>query len=592
MGKLDPSISFGATAPRRTPALTGAQWLVAALFLAFCFAAEASAVEPAQTKILYINSYHRGYSWSDGIEDGLRKVLEASGRQIELSVEYLDSRRFSFGAQILPIAQAMAIKYVAYQPDLVLVSDNAAFDFAVEHRDSLFPGRPIVFCGYNNFRPEVLRGITNITGVNEEIDVAGAVEMALTVHPKTRTLAFILSTADASSKRIDEIAEQSVFPRLRERFEVVLLKDASLEEIRQRLARLPKDSLLFLCGQARDLGAGRALTPNENGKLITAACPFPAYTFWDFHLNRGVIGGRIITGPDQGRAAANLALRVLGGVPADQIPVVMTTPTSVFFDYRVLERFGVSESRLPLGAEVINRPFSLWREYRWQILVILSLLASETVLILVLLHIMRDRRKAIKELARERASLEERVDERTYELKEANEQLAAMTRIDSLTGLANRRHFDEVLKVEFRRLKRSGAALSLILLDVDHFKNYNDAHGHLAGDDCLRRVGALISGMVNRSTDLAARYGGEEFAIVLPETDAEGGFVLAERIRRELANLNIPHAASAVADCVTASLGVATVAAAEALDAKDLVALADKQLYRAKSGGRNRVVCR
>jgi diguanylate cyclase (GGDEF)-like protein len=570
----------------------GAKWFVAALLFAFCLAPGAASADTAQTKILYINSYHRGYSWSDGIEDGLRKGLEASGKQIELSVEYLDSRRFSFGAQIQPIAQAMAIKYVAYQPDLVLVSDNAAFDFAVEHRATMFPGRPIVFCGYNNFRPEVLKGLANITGVNEEVDVEGAVDMALKVHPKTRTLAFILSTADASSKRIDEVAEQWVFPKLRERFDVVLLKDASLEEIRQRLAQLPKNSLLFFCGQVRDHGAGRALTPNENGRLITAACPFPAYTFWDFHLNQGVIGGHIITGPDQGRAAASLALRVLDGTPADHIPVVMTTPTTDVFDYRVMQRFGISEDRLPEGAQVINRPFSLWRQYRWQILGVLALLGSETFLILVLLHIMRDRRTAIEALARERASLEERVHERTYALKEANEQLAAQSRIDSLTGLANRRHFDEVIKTEFRRLKRSGTALSLIMLDVDHFKNYNDAHGHVAGDDCLRRVGALINGMVNRSTDLAARYGGEEFAIVLPETDSGGAAVLAERIRRELANLGIPHAASAVADHVTASLGVVTVAASELTAVQDVIALADEQLYKAKSGGRNRVECR
>lgn len=176
--------------------------------LGILWASIASAADVPDARILFINSYHRGYSWSDGIEDALRERLNASGRKIELSVEYLDSRRFVYGAQIEPLAQSMAAKYSNYRPDLIVVSDNAAFDFAIQHRARLFPGQPIVFYGYNNFRPDVLKGIANITGVNEEIAIGDAVAMALKVHPKTRTLAFVVSTGEASSKRIREVAEQ------------------------------------------------------------------------------------------------------------------------------------------------------------------------------------------------------------------------------------------------------------------------------------------------------------------------------------------------------------------------------------------------
>jgi len=550
------------------------------------------AAETPDAKILFINSYHRGYSWSDGIEQGFRDQLEASGKKIEVSFEYLDSRRFSYGAQIELMAQAMAIKYASYRPNLVAVSDNAAFDFAIKYRERLFPGLPIIFCGYNNFRPEVLQGIANVTGINEEIDIPAVIEMALKVHPGTRNLAFIISTGEASSKRIGEVAEQTVFPKYRERFNVVVLKDASVAEIRQRLATLPRETVLFLSGQARDQGAGRALTPTENGRLIAAASPFPAYTFWDFHLDTGVIGGHILTGPDQGRAQADLALRVLAGTPADQIPVVMTSPASNIFDFKIMERSGITPSALPLHSVIINRPFSLWETYRWQIVAVVTLLASETLMIFVLVRSMRGRRKALEELAKERALLEQRVEARTGELQTANEQLAFLSRNDALTQLANRRHFDEVLEGEFLRLRRSPAPLSLILLDVDHFKNFNDTYGHVAGDECLRRVGALISSMVNRSIDLAARYGGEEFAVVLPETNAQGAATLAKRIREGIASLAIPHAASSVADRVTASLGIVTVATTVLTSSLDVVKLADEQLYRAKSNGRNRIEAR
>ena len=550
------------------------------------------AADNPDARILFINSYHRGYSWSDSIEEGLQKRLNASGKKIELSIEYLDSRRFAYGAQIEPLAQAMAVKYANYRPNLVVVSDNTAFDFAVSHRERLFPGLPIIFCGYNSFQPDVIKGITNITGVNEEVAIEDTVAMALRVHPQTRTLAFVTSTGEASSKRISEVAEKTVFPKLRERFEVVVMKDASVEQIRQRLASLPKETLLFLSGQATDQGAGRAMTPAENGSLITAVSPFPAYTFWDFHLGQGVIGGHIITGSEQGRTAADMALRVLAGMPADSIPVIMTTPTHDIFDYRVMERFGVKPEDLPVGAQIINRPFfSVWDRYRWQIISAISLLGVETALIVLLLHIARGRRKALAALDEERTLLEQRVVERTHELQVANEQLANLSITDGLTGLANRRHFDEVLDNEYARLRRSGAPLSLVLLDVDYFKLFNDTYGHPCGDDCLRQVAALIAGLVNRASDLAARYGGEEFALILPETDAQGAVALAERLRSGIEQLAIPHSASK-ASHVTASLGVITVVPTTLPLAGDAIKLADTQLYQAKADGRNRVVAR
>ncbi len=161
---------------------------------------------------------------------------------------------------------------------------------------------------------------------------------------------------------------------------------------------------------------------------------------------------------------------------------------------------------------------------------------------------------------------------------------------DTLTGLMNRRFFDESLRTEFFRLKRSRAPLSLILLDVDHFKAYNDAYGHVAGDDCLRRVASAIRLGAKRLTDVAARYGGEEFAVILPETDAAGALEIAERIREGVEGLGIPHSASLTSGRVTLSAGVVTLVPEELLDCGEVVSRADFALYEAKRAGRNRVV--
>lgn len=378
---------------------------------------------PPPPHVLFLNSYHPGYPWSDAIEEGIRKELTDDTRQVELSVEYLDARRFPDTARMDILADAMAIKYRGYRHDLLIVSDNDAFNFAVRYRERLFPGLPIVFCGFNHFRPEALKGITNITGVNEEIDIGATVELALKVHPATRQLVFILSTGDPSSARSASEAETSILPRYKARFQVSVLKDASMQTIRERLQSLPPNALVFLAGQTSDRGEGRALTPVENGRLVAAASPVPVYTFWDFHLGTGVLGGHVLNGLDQGREAARLARQILDGRKASDIPVTMSSPARDLFDYRTLQRFDIPASALPADAEIIDAPTNLWTLYRGQIIAAILVVVLQGVLIVALIRIAGQRRQALAELAEERSLLEARVSQRTAELAAANTHL-------------------------------------------------------------------------------------------------------------------------------------------------------------------------
>jgi len=174
-------------------------------------------------------------------------------------------------------------------------------------------------------------------------------------------------------------------------------------------------------------------------------------------------------------------------------------------------------------------------------------------------------------------------------LEESNCTLEALSNTDGLTRIANRRCFDEVLVREYARHSRSGAELSLILLDIDYFKVFNDCYGHVSGDECLRLVAQVIAGCLARPADLAARYGGEEFACILPETDCSGAVIIAEKIRQEIMARAIPHKDSKVADCVTASLGVVTMQCCAGGTVVDMITQVDEQLYRAKSAGRNQM---
>ena len=194
----------------------------------------------------------------------------------------------------------------------------------------------------------------------------------------------------------------------------------------------------------------------------------------------------------------------------------------------------------------------------------------------------------------ERKELMRKLESANLELTEANQQLGQAAITDSLTGLYNRRHFDRRLEEELHRCKRSGGELSLLLCDIDFFKLYNDNYGHQMGDDCLKRVSAIITENFRRGGEIAARYGGEEFVIILPGANSENAVRAAETLRKSIFDANILHEKSTVSEYVTMSIGVSSISG-NSLDLNNftsdkLVEMADKMLYRAKELGRNRSI--
>lgn len=186
-----------------------------------------------------------------------------------------------------------------------------------------------------------------------------------------------------------------------------------------------------------------------------------------------------------------------------------------------------------------------------------------------------------------RVSREKELIEATRQLSDVNAVLDRLSLVDSLTGIPNRRCFDQSLEQELRLSKRHNNALSLIMLDLDYFKAFNDTYGHQAGDQCLRSVADCISRCLRRPSDMICRYGGEEFAAILPETDEEGVAFIAEKIRSQIADEKIAHKKSQVSDTVTVSLGTSTCVPEMNISREQLIEQADKALYAAKLKGRN-----
>lgn len=188
--------------------------------------------------------------------------------------------------------------------------------------------------------------------------------------------------------------------------------------------------------------------------------------------------------------------------------------------------------------------------------------------------------------------MQEELAEANKELEKHNLKLQRLSRVDGLTGIANRRSFDEAIKKDWCRSQRQASEIdiSLIMIDIDFFKLYNDGYGHQQGDDCLKLVAQEISKCVKRDCDLIARYGGEEFVALLPDTSLEDAIEVAEEIREHIVKLAIPHEYSAHKDSITLSLGVATLIPTKDNSPEQLIGAADKALYKAKGNGRNQVI--
>ncbi|NJK40400.1 MAG: diguanylate cyclase [Acaryochloridaceae cyanobacterium SU_2_1] len=187
-------------------------------------------------------------------------------------------------------------------------------------------------------------------------------------------------------------------------------------------------------------------------------------------------------------------------------------------------------------------------------------------------------------------TLENRVQERTKALVSVNQKLEALVNLDGLTQIANRRCFDHYLALEWPRHQREQQPLSLIMIDIDYFKGYNDFYGHQSGDDCLVQVAQMIVKVLQRPTDLVARYGGEEFAVILSNTDSAGALTVATAMETAIATVQIPHQASEVSNVITLSMGVTSLIPKISDNLDLIISQADQALYAAKQAGRHRIL--
>jgi PAS domain S-box-containing protein len=309
-----------------------------------------------KTHVLLLNSYHYGMDWTDGETAGVREVLEKSGRPIELHVEYMDTKRLSDETHFGNLRQMLAYKYRNTRFAAILATDNDAFNFLRHYRDQLFVGVPVIFTGVNFFHEDMLAGLSGFTGVAETFEGGQTIGAMRKLHPGVRRIVVILDDT-TTGKAIGKELEPMLVP-YQGKLEFEFWDKLSLAQLGQRLPKLGKDTLVLLMPYARDT-AGTFVSYASMAEMVSRLSPVPVYGTWDFYMGYGIVGGRLTNAAAQGRAAAEILLRVLGGEEAGRIPVTRVAPSEFQFDARQLHRYGIPTSALPSGSRIL---FQSWYE--------------------------------------------------------------------------------------------------------------------------------------------------------------------------------------------------------------------------------------
>ena len=383
--------------------------------------------------VLVLNSYHVGYEWADGITKGIREQFDESGETVDLYIEFMDTKRHSDDDHFSRLRELYKYKFSDRDFDVIISCDDNALNFLLANRENLAPSVPIVFCGVNNFTPSRIAGYENITGVVEGVNFRANIDLALELHPNLKRIV-VIGGSTLSIVSMRRRLEQ-VVPEYVDRVKFDYLVNLSMSDLLKRLDDVPSSDVVFSFGIQKDKD-GKDYTIKYSNKVTTSRCKAPVYAFWDHLMTPGVFGGYVVNSASQGRAAADLALRILRGEDADDIPVITESPNLYMFNYYQLQRFGIDMSALPESRIVLDRPFSFYETYKktiWSVVSAFILLLS---IIATLVRSIIQRKRAEEKLKEYSERLEEMVEERTQELRGAHEKLVRQEKLAVLGQLA------------------------------------------------------------------------------------------------------------------------------------------------------------
>ncbi|HOR45986.1 MAG TPA: ABC transporter substrate binding protein [Spirochaetota bacterium] len=371
--------------------------IVTAFFVSFIPFYSQALSHKGSCKILVVNSYHKGYLWSDRIMEGIDSVFASINDSVAY-YEYLDTKRNSSPEYMEYLKKVFLLKYSKNDFNIIILSDDNAFNFILQFRNTIFKNVPIVFCGINNYDPSMIKGYADITGIAEYYNPSKTQQAAQLLFPEKDLYISICDNTESG------LINQKLFvdsaKNLPKNIRLEFWQNLSSSELEEKMKNAPFNSVLFYTDFNRD-GDGKVISTRD-AELFISKSKAPVFGRQEWLLGKGLFGGMIVSGYYQGQTAAQMAISILNGKNAGSIPVVAENANRYMFDYRVMNKYNIKISDLPKDSIVINKPSSFFDFYRKNRIYVLG---TGLVFMMIIVVILSVALYKISSLSRERKNL-------------------------------------------------------------------------------------------------------------------------------------------------------------------------------------------
>ena len=398
-------------------------FMIAALAMIVCStfsAAQPTTSQDSRNHILILNSYHKEFQWTDNQVAGARKVLVANVEDMEIYVEYMDTKRIYTEEYLAKLVNTYHLKYDNVRLDAIITTDDNALRFVMDHHQDLFQNVPVAFCGINDYASFSFEGKDQFTGLVEVLDIEATINMALKLHPKTRKVYVIVDNTPTGIGQLADITDAAGRYENLE-FEYLKGQDYSTVELLEQMEKVPKDSIALLTVWLRDKNNDYAPI-DQTGPDIANRSGVPVYGIIDMYLGHGIVGGKLLNSETHGQLAAERIVRILDGEKPSSIPTVIESQNPYMFDEAQLNRWRIDLDDLPEDSIVINRTFSFYQTYRIRIWGVAGVFVFLLAVILILITNITKRKLA----EQEREKLFLTVEAQNQQLRASNQQTNAL----------------------------------------------------------------------------------------------------------------------------------------------------------------------
>lgn len=506
---------------------------------------------------MFISSY--SYAW-ETVPQQIEGIRQTLGNEVVVDYQFMDTKNVDTeeSEQLFHDRLRYFLQMVSAY-DVVIVGDDAAFNFALKYREELFPGIPIIFEGVNNVETaESASEDPLISGVIESLSYGNTLQLAADLFPEaTQVVGILDDTVTGVGERKEFYKYASQFPELE--FKEINASQLSQEELLHQVSALGKESILVYIMCSED-GDGNTYASAEAVEMISSHAEIPTFSIVSHGMGKGFLGGEIVSQKQMGVIAADMAQQIIDGTDPAELTLRSESPRTFCFDEKVMKRFHIKASDLPKDVEIINHRETFFEQHKAVVQVSVATVCILLFLIGVL-TVDNQRKKKMNEA-----------------ISKANEKLQYTSRYDVLTTLLNRRSFMEDMEQHIAECKKFG----LIMFDLDNFKQINDTYGHNEGD-------VVLSELAGRSKELADekmqvyRLAGDEFIAIVedgrPEIVENYAKAIQETFRK-------PYLVSGEEQYLHSSMGMALYPR-DGHNSTELISSVDKAMYTVKNSGKN-----